>query len=69
MRLKNRRECGVNNREGPRSQVAHYNFADRRAEPLLDYAAAHRIAFIPWFPLSTGALARMALIQSRAGQA
>jgi aryl-alcohol dehydrogenase-like predicted oxidoreductase len=35
-----------------------YNLADRRAEPLLDYATAHRIAFIPWFPLATGALAR-----------
>jgi pyridoxine 4-dehydrogenase len=35
-----------------------YNLADRRAEPLLDYAAARGIAFIPWFPLATGALAR-----------
>jgi aryl-alcohol dehydrogenase-like predicted oxidoreductase len=35
-----------------------YNLADRRAEPVLDFAAAHDIAFIPWFPLATGALAR-----------
>jgi pyridoxine 4-dehydrogenase len=35
-----------------------YNLADRRAEPVLEYAAAHDIAFIPWFPLATGALAR-----------
>ncbi len=27
------------------------------AEPLLDYAAGNGIAFIPWFPLATGALA------------
>jgi pyridoxine 4-dehydrogenase len=35
-----------------------YNLADRRAEPLLEYSAARNIAFIPWFPLATGALAR-----------
>jgi pyridoxine 4-dehydrogenase len=35
-----------------------YNLADRRAEPVLEYAAANNIAFIPWFPLATGALAR-----------
>jgi aryl-alcohol dehydrogenase-like predicted oxidoreductase len=35
-----------------------YNLADRRAEPVLDYSEEHGIAFIPWFPLATGALAR-----------
>jgi aryl-alcohol dehydrogenase-like predicted oxidoreductase len=35
-----------------------FNLADRRAEPLLDHAEANGIAFIPWFPLATGALAR-----------
>ena len=34
-----------------------FNLADRSAEPLLDYAAGNAIAFIPWFPLATGALA------------
>jgi pyridoxine 4-dehydrogenase len=35
-----------------------YNLAHRDAEPVLDYAEANNIAFIPWFPLATGALAR-----------
>jgi aryl-alcohol dehydrogenase-like predicted oxidoreductase len=34
-----------------------FNLASRSAEPLLDYAAGNGIAFIPWFPLATGALA------------
>nr|WTB28439.1 aldo/keto reductase [Streptomyces sp. NBC_00830]WTB35643.1 aldo/keto reductase [Streptomyces sp. NBC_00830] len=34
-----------------------FNLADRSAESVLDYAEAHDIAFIPWFPLATGALA------------
>ncbi|MGW4524665.1 aldo/keto reductase [Amycolatopsis sp. NPDC004378] len=34
-----------------------FNLAKRDAEPLLEHAAAHGIAFIPWFPLATGALA------------
>ncbi len=33
-----------------------YNLANRNAEPLLDYAEEHAIAFIPWFPLNTGRL-------------
>jgi aryl-alcohol dehydrogenase-like predicted oxidoreductase len=33
-----------------------YNLADRDAEPVLQYAAANGIAFIPWFPLKTGKL-------------
>jgi pyridoxine 4-dehydrogenase len=35
-----------------------YNLADRAAEPVLDYCASRSIAFIPWFPLATGQLAR-----------
>jgi aryl-alcohol dehydrogenase-like predicted oxidoreductase len=34
-----------------------FNLVDRRAEPLLRYAEAFDVAFIPWFPLATGALA------------
>jgi aryl-alcohol dehydrogenase-like predicted oxidoreductase len=34
-----------------------YNLANRSAEALLDYSEANGIGFIPWFPLSTGALA------------
>lgn len=35
-----------------------YNLADRRSEDVLDYAEANGIAFIPWFPLATGKLAK-----------
>lgn len=35
-----------------------YNLADRASEDVLDYAEANGIAFIPWFPLATGKLAR-----------
>ncbi|MGR6918061.1 aldo/keto reductase [[Actinomadura] parvosata] len=35
-----------------------YNLADRSAESVLDHCERHRIAFIPWFPLATGGLAR-----------
>jgi pyridoxine 4-dehydrogenase len=34
-----------------------YNLTDRKSEALLDHAEAEHIAFIPWFPLATGALA------------
>jgi pyridoxine 4-dehydrogenase len=34
-----------------------FNLADRAAEDVLEYAEAQGIAFIPWFPLATGALA------------
>lgn len=34
-----------------------YNLSSRDAEPLLDHAEANGVAFIPWFPLATGALA------------
>jgi pyridoxine 4-dehydrogenase len=35
-----------------------FNLASRDAEPLLDFAEANDIAFIPWFPLATGKLAK-----------
>jgi pyridoxine 4-dehydrogenase len=35
-----------------------FNLARRDAEPLLDYATERGIAFIPWFPLATGKLAK-----------
>src|SRR2546425_508131 len=35
-----------------------YNLADRHSEDVLDYCEREGIAFIPWFPLATGALAR-----------
>jgi pyridoxine 4-dehydrogenase len=35
-----------------------FNLADRSAEAVLDHAEANNIAFIPWFPLATGALAK-----------
>jgi pyridoxine 4-dehydrogenase len=34
-----------------------YNVADRSAEDVVDYVTEQGIAFIPWFPLATGALA------------
>ena len=33
-----------------------FNLTNRSAEPLLDHAEGAGIAFIPWFPLATGAL-------------
>jgi aryl-alcohol dehydrogenase-like predicted oxidoreductase len=35
-----------------------YNLANRRHEPVLDYCSENDIAFIPWFPMATGELAR-----------
>jgi aryl-alcohol dehydrogenase-like predicted oxidoreductase len=35
-----------------------YNLANRKAGDVLDYAQANDIAFIPWFPIATGELAR-----------
>jgi aryl-alcohol dehydrogenase-like predicted oxidoreductase len=34
-----------------------YNLANRTAEPLLEFAEANGVGFIPWFPLATGELA------------
>ena len=35
-----------------------YNVAHRDAEPVLKYCEEHHLAFIPWFPLATGELAK-----------
>ncbi|MDX2562843.1 aldo/keto reductase [Streptomyces sp. TX20-6-3] len=35
-----------------------YNLANRSAEDVLDYAESENIAFVPWFPIATGELAR-----------
>jgi aryl-alcohol dehydrogenase-like predicted oxidoreductase len=35
-----------------------YNLANRSSEDVLDHAEAEGIAFIPWFPIATGQLAR-----------
>jgi pyridoxine 4-dehydrogenase len=48
-----------------------YNLTDRISEALLDHVEAEHIAFIPWFPLATGALAEhggpLAAIADRLG--
>jgi pyridoxine 4-dehydrogenase len=35
-----------------------YNLADRKAEDVLDYCTQEKLAFIPWYPLATGDLAK-----------
>ena len=35
-----------------------YNITSRGSEPVLDYAEANGIGFIPWFPVAVGKLAR-----------
>ncbi len=35
-----------------------YNLAERRSEDVLEYAERNGVAFIPWFPVATGELAR-----------
>ncbi|GAB7101911.1 aldo/keto reductase [Streptomyces phaeofaciens JCM 4814] len=35
-----------------------YNVAQRNSEDVLNYAEAHGMAFLPWFPLATGQLAQ-----------
>ena len=35
-----------------------YNLLDRQHEPVLKYCQKHNIAFIPWFPVAAGKLAR-----------
>lgn len=35
-----------------------YNLTNRSSESVLDYCQANDIAFIPWFPIATGELAR-----------
>ena len=35
-----------------------YNFAERGAEPVLDYCERENLGLIPWFPMATGRLAQ-----------
>jgi pyridoxine 4-dehydrogenase len=35
-----------------------YNITDRKHEDVLDYCTRENLAFIPWFPLATGSLAK-----------
>jgi len=35
-----------------------YNLTDRHSEAVLDHCEAEELAFLPWFPLATGKLAR-----------
>jgi aryl-alcohol dehydrogenase-like predicted oxidoreductase len=35
-----------------------YNLADRGSEDVVDYCEAHKIGFIPWYPLAAGTLAK-----------
>ena len=35
-----------------------YNLSDRSAEDVVEYCTRENIAFIPWFPLATGDLAK-----------
>ena len=35
-----------------------YNVTNRQSQAVLDYCTAEGIAFIPWFPMATGKLAR-----------
>lgn len=45
-----------------------FNLADRHHEAVLDYATANGIAFIPWFPIATGKLARPGSVLEKAAQ-
>ena len=40
-----------------------YSLGDRRSEDVLDYCEREGIAFLPWFPLGAGALARDSELQ------
>jgi pyridoxine 4-dehydrogenase len=35
-----------------------YNIGDRQHEDVVDYCTKHKLAFIPWFPVAAGKLAR-----------
>ena len=36
-----------------------YNLGDRRHEDVLEYCERHGLAFIPWFPVAAGKLAKL----------
>jgi pyridoxine 4-dehydrogenase len=64
-------EVGVDEIERARRLVPiasvqnRYNLSDRRSEAVLDHCEAEGIAFLPWFPLDTGRLARGAGLLAR----
>jgi len=35
-----------------------YNLGDRQHEDVVDYCTKHKLAFIPWFPVAAGKLAK-----------
>jgi pyridoxine 4-dehydrogenase len=45
-----------------------YNLSDRDAEPVLELCEREQLAFIPWFPLGRGDLARRSSLQSIAAR-
>ena len=45
-----------------------FNLADRHHEAVLDYAAEKGIAFIPWFPIATGELAKPGSVLEQAAK-
>lgn len=45
-----------------------YNLADRQHEAVLDYATARDLAFIPWYPIATGKLARPGSVLEQAAR-
>ena len=45
-----------------------FNLADRHHEAVLDYATAKGIAFIPWFPIATGELAKPGSVLEQAAK-
>jgi aryl-alcohol dehydrogenase-like predicted oxidoreductase len=46
-----------------------YNLADRESEEVLDYCGQNAIGFIPWYPLSAGALSEPGRILDKAAKA
>ncbi|GAA1976804.1 aldo/keto reductase [Amycolatopsis minnesotensis] len=45
-----------------------FNLADRHHEAVLDHATEHGIAFIPWFPIATGELAKPGSVLEQAAK-
>jgi pyridoxine 4-dehydrogenase len=46
-----------------------YNLSDRQHEDVLEYSNKHKLAFIPWFPVAAGKLAREGGSLDRAAKA
>ncbi|RRK10949.1 aldo/keto reductase [Lactiplantibacillus garii] len=45
-----------------------FNVSDHRDDDVVDYAASQNMAFLPWFPLATGALAQPGSVLSTTAQ-